>query len=217
MLRRLLDFVYPALCRHCHASLQDRTHLLCSLCAENLVLCDPANRCRLCFRSTQGRAICPDCAEQPIVYNKCAAACENEGPALTLLSQYRQNAPQLFKALGSLMAMQVLQLNWPVPDLIVSIPSARMQIFKRGFDCNQLLAEQIGRILGRPTGEILKCPCSFQTWFDETIEFIVKKRSQVCDQRLLLVMDRFEKERARAASSALRDAFPLEIHVISIC
>lgn len=216
MFGSLLKCVYPALCRHCEAPLEESSHLLCPLCREHLVLCDPDHRCRFCFRATQGKTICSECIEHPFIYKRYAAALEDQGPCRTLLSEYQKNAPQLFKALGSLMAMQVLQLNWKLPDLIVPMPGSKGEVFKRGYDCHLLLAEQIGKILERPKRELLVRSFSFQMWLDETICFHLKKRSEVCDQRLLLVIDRFEKEQVRAACSALIEAFPLEIDVISL-
>jgi len=135
-----------------------------------------------------------------------------------LLSQFHRGDFRLSNAIGSLMAMQVLQLNWPLPDLIVPLPASRGQRVLWGYDRNGLLAAQIGKILECPVKRILRCSFSFPAWLDEQIEcsylFTLKKTEGLCDKRILLVVDRFERDHIREAALALRDGFPLEIHVI---
>ncbi len=195
---RVIDFIYPPLCRHCQITVKERSHLLCRACAEYLVLVDVFGRCPHCFIPVEGQIVCASCASKAAPYKKCAATCEHRGPALTLLRQFQQGSHQLKNAIGSLMAMQVLQLDWTLPDVIVPIPTPRMQILRCGFDHNVSLAEQIGSILERPvrTNKALQ-------------------RAKWCEKRILLVVDQLNQEQARKVASVLLDSFPLEINLIS--
>jgi predicted amidophosphoribosyltransferase len=127
-----------------------------------------------------------------------------------LLRQFRQADPQLKTPMASLMAMQVLQENRPLPDVIVPLPSARLTKLKQGFDGIHLLASELAEIIDRPVIRALARALVPQ----EGTPFCLKKGARICDLRVMLVVDRFEQQEASQAAHELSKGFPLEIDVI---
>jgi competence protein ComFC len=219
---KILHFLYPPLCLHCHKGTESQRHLLCASCLELLSLLDPCHRCPYCFKSVEGRMVCHACAALPVVYKKCAGACEAQGPARTMLQLFQRGSLSLAHAMGSLMAMQVLKLNWPLPDLILPLSESYFQKVKHGSDRNFLLARAIGEILNCPVSNLLKRSFNFSCLLEKemkTFRFQLYPNNfssclGICDKRLLLVTDAFDRETIRSAVEVLRDGFPLETYVI---
>lgn len=157
LIRSFLDLIYPPLCLHCGNSIQES--LLCPNCLDELALIDPSDRCLFCFKENEMAKLsaCLECRRHPPVLHRLAAACDELGPARTLLTHLRSgNRPSLAKGAGALMAAQFLQLKWPFPDLIVPVPLDWVHRWERGYNQSLLLAEEVGAILQRPVVPLLK-------------------------------------------------------------
>lgn len=184
-----LHLLYPPLCLHCPESLTFNERLLCSSCFSELSLIDPSSRCLYCFgeRESANLAPCFVCQRHPQSLDRMAAACEQVGPAVTLLNQLKYgDCPYLAKGAGTLMAAQFLNLEWPFPDLIVPVPIPLMQGFERGYNQNNLLAMAIGSILSRPVENMLKCK---REKTDGELIYDVKPGFVLQGQTILLVAD----------------------------
>lgn len=158
VLNSFLSLVYPPLCLHCNECLPVGQNHFCMACMEEFSLIEPRNRCPLCFAESEMAKLsaCLDCRRRPPVLTRIAAACDQTGSVQTLLTQLRNGSPYLAKGAGALMAAQLLQLNWPLPDLLVPVPIPFTRWFERGYNQSRLLADQVGKIIDRPVKEILK-------------------------------------------------------------
>lgn len=144
-----LHLLYPPLCLQCGESIQEEERLFCKVCLTYLTLIEPEGRCPFCFGES-----CKECKEP---WGRVAAACDEIGPAATLLYQLKQSdSPYLAKGAGALMATQFLKMEWPFPDLIVPVPLAPTRLYERGYNQSYLLAKVVGEILDRPVVELLK-------------------------------------------------------------
>lgn len=150
------QIIYPPLCWHCEEILQDHYHLLCSACFDLFSLLSPKHRCRRCFKELQAYK---NPKEHPCIAGnvRIASAFEHQGPVVTLLRRLTYFRQYTFaKALAPFLAMQWAQLQWPVPDLIVPIPQTFGRTLIRGINPVDLLAEELGALLGSPVSRLLK-------------------------------------------------------------
>ncbi len=194
-----LDLLYPPLCLHCGESIAAEEPLFCASCLEELVLIDPAHRCPFCFQEHEMATLsaCLECRRHPPIFNRLAAACDELGPAKTLLARLKSR-PALAKGAGALMAAQFLKLEWPFPDLIVPVPLDWIHALERGYNQSQLLADGVGAILQRPVDPLLKRKCGgyTQTLLSRTQRealerslFSIKSGTSVQGKTVLLIDD----------------------------
>ena len=159
MTRTLADFVYPPLCLHCKTLLNKDESSFCDACTQLLSLINPEERCLSCFSADLSPAhrICGSCRESSPLVHRLAAAFDHAGPAASLVTQMKYGGmPYLAKGAAAFMAVQWSCLRWPLPDVITFVPISRMRRFDRGFNQSELLADELGRILGVPNIDLLK-------------------------------------------------------------
>jgi ComF family protein len=159
LITSIRDLIYPPICLHCHATVYGEFQFLCSDCLSLLNLINPFERCPICFNSDYhiGHPCCTPCRTRAPLLKRRAAAFEYIGPVATLIRKLKYgNQPYLAKGLGAYMAAQFLELQWPLPDLIVPVPISRLHYYERGFNQSLLLAEMISSILQRPIADIIK-------------------------------------------------------------
>jgi hypothetical protein len=117
LVKKLIHFVYPADCIHCQEEAVDSDQLLCFYC-KDLIERFPLDQCEPCK----------------------AVAVVKEGITLSLLKEVRGSLSQeVISTMAALMAVQMIELKWPLPDLIV--PSNKDSI-------NVLLAIELSKIFG---------------------------------------------------------------------
>lgn len=66
------------------------------------------------------------------------------------------NQPYLAKGVAGFIALQLDQLNWPLPDIIIPVPISLMRWMQRGYNQSDLLAKQLGKLVDRPVLNALK-------------------------------------------------------------
>ncbi len=159
ILRSFADLLFPPLCLHCQNTCPASQPIFCQACLKLMDLIDPEERCPFCFSHLYDpeSKICEECARHPPLLDRVAAVFDYTGPPATLIKRMKYgNLPHLAKGAGSYMAMQFLQLGWPLPDLLTPIPISYLRRLERGFNQSLLLCEGIGSILHVPIGDILK-------------------------------------------------------------
>jgi competence protein ComFC len=151
----LKNLLFPALCLHCK---EESAHTLCSSCLFQLTLLEPEERCPHCFSALdEGHRVCLRCLEQRHFFKKAASAFEQMGPAASLLREFKYgDRPHLAQSLAALMILQFFRLDWPLPDLITSVPQSALRRFRRGYNQSALLAKEIAYTLERPALSLLR-------------------------------------------------------------
>jgi len=128
LVKKLIHFIYPAHCIHCEEEVVDSPQLLCSHCKE-LIERFPLDQC------------------EPYK----AVALEKGGIAESLLKEVKGALSQeVISTMAALMAVQIIELKWPLPDLIV--PSSKDPI-------NLLLAKELSTIFEVAIEKIYQCCC----------------------------------------------------------
>lgn len=212
--------IYPSCCLYCREFLADREHILCEGCFSLLEFLEGAGRCVTCF-DEGGR--CAKCAERPPWTYRVAAAFDHWGPAASLLYHYKCRGQWfLAEGIAALMAVQWVHLGWPLPDLIMPVPSSPESLAARGYCQAGLLAKELGRLLGVPVIEGMAVRMgyprqrSLRTEARSTLDaeqFRLKKELILMDQVVLLVDDSLVTGGTLSACTvAMMPAYPSHVY-----
>jgi predicted amidophosphoribosyltransferase len=135
--------------------------------------------------------------------------------------------PYLAKGAASYLALQLDQLNWPAPDLIVPIPQSLFHSLQRGYHPTALMALELGALIEKPVSCILKA--SFGAISQKYLSreerlsfrqksFSLKKGVSLANQTILLVDDVISTGGTlNAAYRALLPANPKQVLAIALC
>lgn len=157
--RSFINLIYPPLCLHCKACLPNDAHQLCHTCLTLLELIDPAECCPCCFSPDYSPelSLCHDCIKFTPILNGRAAAFDYLGPAAALVRQLKyHNQAHLAEGCSAYMAAQFLQLNWPMPDVLIPVPISFTHWIERGFNQSELLAQGLSNLLKIPVHNALQ-------------------------------------------------------------
>ena len=223
--RQVKSLIFPPLCFHCQTRIEDSRHLLCRSCFDLLTLIDLKSRCTICFVKIDLRnKRCHSCPPQVL---KLAAACEHQGPIVSLLGQLKYHKRfALARGLASLLTMQWAALKWPLPDLIVPIPQTTCHRLLYGYNASRLLAQELGKQLNIPTASLLKrkgvirsqTHLSHAERQDLPLEtFQWKTKRSLVDQTILLIDDAIVTGATlRKAAERLKERTPARIYGLTL-
>jgi ComF family protein len=126
-----------------------------------------------------------------------------------------------------MMAMQFIDLGWPIPDLIVPVPISWTHWLGRGYNQSLLLAEVISSILGSPVKDIIKRQSGdySQAGLSRSSRlklskgnFSLKPNADVADRVVLLIDDVMTTgSTLRRCAEQLLIQCPREIYALTLC
>lgn len=154
----LLHLFYPPLCTHCDEPLTDTKKTFCCACVALLEQIDARYRCSICFSELEESAgtKCRDCRKGSSPLKSTAAVFDYHGPAATLVKKIKYGGDCHFaEGAAAFIATQFVDLGWPMPDLLIPVPSTRLKCFFKGFNHSSLLAEKLSVFLSCPVGDVL--------------------------------------------------------------
>jgi predicted amidophosphoribosyltransferase len=230
ILAAFVDFIYPLRCMHCATPVCHGKGGLCFKCALQLTLINMEERCPCCFSAEYEpeHPICYLCFMQPPVLKKYAAAFDDQDVAASLINKLKYaNQPYLAQGAAAYMVLQLLNLKWPLPDLIVPVPLTFTQRISQGYNTSLLLAESLGEIVKRPVQSLL-----YKSLWNEDYEgkakqrgnylntnsFLLKKEINVQDKVILLVKDKVRTGHTlNCCAEVLYEGFPKAIYGLSFC
>lgn len=167
----------------------------------------PEGRCLKCFAEIATlTGICRECRSQPHPFRKLSSCFENRGAARSLLHSFWKRGHFAFaKDIAAYLVVQMYQLDYPIPDLIIPIPDL---LFQPHF----LLAKEVAKMVNRPFLPLLK-----RHWTVEPT-FSLKKRCNIMNQIVLLVdMQMQTPTSIRAAAWAVEAGDPSLIFGMTVC
>ncbi len=219
LLEPLIHLLYPPLCLHCRASLDQPSSLLCSLCFEQMSLLETKGRCLRCF-DPLNKGLCGQCIGRKAILRRQMAACERMGAASTILTGIVQGNRKCILAAASLMAYQWLEQNQLIADLLIPLPIPFWQRLRQGTDVNLELAKEVSQIFSAPQVSMLKATFDshhFLTSGQFQCRFEVNRRKAacLCDQKILLIAPVLNDELFRRAAEELSLFFPGQIDGLS--
>lgn len=231
LLKSFLDLVFPPLCLHCQETLEAEHPLFCKTCLLQVIPANPAERCPYCFSlefNPLSQKSCSNCIENPLFIDQVGAVFDYEGPPATLVRQLKYGGKTyLAQGAGAYMAAQFIALNWPIPDVIIPMPMARLKKLDRGFNQSVLLANAFASILGCPVSELIKRKSGdySQAGLDfsqrlklNSSSFSVKPNTKLYGKTVLLIDDVMTTGTTlKCCAEALRPAFPDHIYALTLC
>lgn len=117
------DFVFPPFCLDCRERCE--TKVFCPSCWQSCAPPDPVDRCRHCFEEKEGKGnLCRVCKRAPALPIARAYVFEKDAPILRLQEE---------KSWACFALYQWVQLDWPVPDVIVPMPGRESIALARAF------------------------------------------------------------------------------------
>lgn len=169
----LFDLIFPPICIHCDEETENRKFPLCKNCLHLLELADPHERCPLCFQILKMNHRCDLSIRK-------AAAFEALAPATTILHYFqKKHAPGFAPAMASFMVLQLIELGWPLPEIVIPLPRSFFRTIGREYDPNKLLAEATAMICGAKMSDCLKCGLDGG--------FYWKQEKVIADKHVLLI------------------------------
>lgn len=229
LLAPFINFVYPPSCLHCATSIYEEGSF-CKACGMQLELISPEERCPYCFSNDYdpNRRICYPCFLEKPILKRSAAAFDYHGPAATLVLKMKySNQPFLARGAGAYLAVQFLNLAWPLPDLIVPVPLTLVHRISRGYNQSLLLAQSLGSILQCPVQEVLD-----RRWLDysqagmsknqrlrlDRSSFLLRKKIDLRDKVVLLIDDVMTTGRTmNCCADILYEGFPTAVYGLTLC
>jgi ComF family protein len=231
IVRSFADLVYPPLCFHCQETLEVGNPTFCKSCLASLEPVDPTNRCPLCFSFEFNKELqqcCNACLKNSRIMKRKAAVFDYEGPAASLVKHLKyQGATYLAKGGGAYLAAQFLQLGWPMPDIVVPMPIARLRKWERGYNQSLLLAESFGSILNVPVKDLLtrRSGDFSQAGLNHeqrtqlsAMAFDLRKGADVFEKTILLIDDVMTTGSSlERCAERLHTHFPKAIYGLTLC
>lgn len=226
--RVFVNLLYPPLCLHCR-QLAPHHPMLCSDCQQLLDLIDCQGRCPRCFKeNSDADGYCQHCARESSLFNGYAAAFEYEGPAATLVKQLKYaNMPYLSKGLAAAVAVQCVQLRWPVPDVIVPVPIPWNRLLQRGYNQSALISRDLSAYLQVPTKEVLRRSAGdfSQAGLNrqqrkrlDASRFFLREKSAIKGSVVLLIDDvATTGTTLNVCGEALLNAQPKSLYAMTVC
>lgn len=227
----ILDLIYPPLCLHCNESLETGCPIFCHTCLSLLEQIDPSMRCPFCFSSdfnNESQKCCEQCRKSPRNIKRIASVFDYEGPPATLVKHLKYGGQSyLAKGCGAYLAAQFLNLNWPMPDIIIPMPMARLRKFERGYNQSELLAQSFAKLMNCPVSKALKRRSGdfSQAGLDhrqrlslKSDSFYVQNGDCFHDKKLLIVDDVMTTGSSlNCCAEALLPFFPQGIYAMTLC
>lgn len=157
-----------------------------------------------------------------------AAVFDYAGPPVTLVKQLKYGRHAfLAQSMGALMAAQLIELGWPLPDILIPVPMSATHYLGRGFNQSELLATQLGTMINRPTHSALgRLSGDYSqaglTKFQRAT--LSKKRMQLLlsnelKGKTLLVIDDVMTtgQTLRCCAEILQQALPKAVYALTFC
>lgn len=226
----LYYFVFAPECLECRALLHPDENYFCQACVSLFELINPLERCVHCFKEKDSMAI-PACSNCRRVFHelaKIASACEYLGPSATMIRLMKYgNRPELASIAAAYMAVQWTALEWPLPDYIVPIPCNWLKKWDRGYNQAELIALELGKLLGIPVvknlrrrvGDLSQAGLSREQRLAQPLNsFFVRGKRKLEGKTLLLIDDVMTTGRTmNACAEVLHTCFPKEIYGLTFC
>jgi predicted amidophosphoribosyltransferase len=148
------------------------------------------------------------------------AACEMFGPAKALLNGMLTGKQECVPAAASLMAYQWLELQMPLPDLLIPMPSSFWEKQRLGFDPQYMLAFELSKILSVPVQRVLQRKFDRDQFlakgeFLYRIQLLKRKKEALCDRRVLIIAPLLDDAQFRAIGKELKAYFPAQIDALA--
>ncbi len=213
--RTFLNLLYPPYCLHCGDGIETESSLLCAVCSEQLDPLEQSDRDNHCKTKEQ-------------LFAGCASVFDYEGPASSIIKKMKYaDMPFLSKGVAAYMVSQFIQLDWPLPEVIVPVPLSFTHQLQRGYNQSAEIAHEFGDFLKVPVESVLirnKSGYSQAGLLRDQREklseetFSLRNGVDIANKRVMLIDDVYTTgSTLRCAAEALCHGFPFELYALTFC
>lgn len=220
----LIDLIFPLICLHCEAEVEESKQLFCKGCSPSFELIDPTSRCVFCFNEMENQKVCAECKINRRPRLKMASALDYLGAVCSLVKNLKDGKlPYLAQTAAAFMVAQLIRLDWPTPDIIVPVPN------RNGFfstDHAQLIAQDLARRLNKPCqslikrrlGDLSQARLSKKQRSQLPADSFYLKKGTVLDGKLILLVDDVLTTGSTLHNcfQALSEAFPAQTYALTL-
>lgn len=212
MLRPFIEYIFPKICFHCEALLEEGRKVYCKECFEAFVVLSQEERCLVCF-TVNDLAICKKCQKKERYIHRQGAVFAYEGAMISWISlMNRQERSHLVEGAAGWMGKQLISLGWPIPDHIVAVPEWRLRRFLKGFTLSELLAKSLSALFQRTWYPHLK-----KVWGDGIEEnYQWTEKQEIEDRVILIVSALLDPPELEKCARALAVGCPKAIYALSL-
>ncbi|MCH9627235.1 MAG: hypothetical protein S4CHLAM2_08700 [Chlamydiales bacterium] len=181
-------------------------------------------RCPFCFRETEARRACIECLAKKRWHIPVASALDYTGPVRTLVKNLKYGQmPYLAKTAASFLLLQLEQMGWESPDLIVPVPR---RVWLQGSNHATVLAKELAKLLqtdvsscvGRHLGDLSQARLvRMQRERVGAARFYLKKRASLREKSVLIVDDvATTGTTLRHTSEIVKEGCPKKIYALTL-
>ena len=199
--KKLLDLIFPPVCIHCEEETEHRKYPLCRHCLTLLELIRPEHRCPICFQVLKIHHSCDYSIQKSMTFDILS-------PAATLLYYLKKkHCLGLAPSLAGFMVLQLIQLRWPLPEVVIPLPQAFSQWMGKQDAPNTLLAQALALICHAKMSDGLR----FR--LDKTCYW---KAEEIADKHVLFIDDgSVGQKHLRRSIACIRQGFPKTLKLLS--
>lgn len=224
--RSSLDLLFPPACAACG----DVNHnYLCTSCASTLELIVKNERCPRCFSRDYcpKRRSCQACSKRKysLPLTAMATAFENQTVVNSLLSQLKQgNQWFLADSIAAFLYLQIEELSWPKPDIIVPVPQSFVHSLQRRYKPSKLIARSLAKYFHATLWDglslpYLQLPRRYLDRKERQIEpRIYQRAGNTLEDKTVLLVDDYIKTGSTliASAKACQECCPSDVYGISV-
>jgi|GEM_PF-2661131 len=206
-LKALIDLLIPPLCEGCEERLGTQEKRLCHVCLQDLASLPP-------FKSPTP------------LFDKLGAVWTYGGAAQRLITRYKEAKRELDAPLfANYILLQIDKLNWPAPEIIVTVPQDPFKKLWLQFDPIGLIGKEIAKSFSIPHFDGLKkqggrpSQATLAKEERETLheETFFLTNNEILGKRVLLLDDVMTTgSTLKAAASALWKGNPLSLYALAL-
>ncbi len=206
MLGAIINLFYPALCRACSKKINEFDRNICDDCAKKIKERLPPF-CVKCGRQLKGSpeliAMCPDCKEDKLYFDRAWSACCYDGLLKDLIHDFKYKKITSLSTDFTALIINFMKKHIIGKDcqIILSIPMHPNRLFRREINHADILARGLGKNLGisystNTLRKMKNTPLQSKLKRQERIKnlsssFSLKDNSIVRNKNIILVDDLF--------------------------
>ena len=207
-LHAILDLLFPPLCLGCRGLKENTKGIFCPSCLASLNFFCMANNCAKCLEPIDGKG-CKE--EKNHLYERMIATFEPSfsGKRLIALSRQRE---EFYDLMASLAICQMLNNNFPIPDIVVPIPDPKIHFLLKDYRFSFHLSKQIASLCRNKVLDLFEN--STLSFLED--EFSWKNRKDI-SRKVILVVDVWHSyKRFQDIGKLLLEGFPEKLYGLSL-
>jgi len=149
-LSQALNWLLPAHCVECAATLEHHYDRVCKVCYPTLPF--QSHCCARCGQhSASNTDYCGNCINTPPTFDTCFCPFKYESSIKELICDFKyRERPELAKTAARLLWHELLKTEFERPDALIAVPMHVSRLRERGYNHSMLIAQNLSKWLNIP-------------------------------------------------------------------